>query len=75
MEWINVYEQLPPTGRWVLTYSSAYNAIHTAAFDGNRWHFGNTDNDPVGLLEGDITHWMPLPANPKAVQKHISKSA
>lgn len=59
-EWISVKERLPEKWgsylAWVINHR-----IEIAVFS-SEWCLDNTDG---AGLEGDITHWMPLPEPPK----------
>lgn len=66
-KWISIADELPPTSGhyivwWVNSTSIDYPTICTPVnvlyWGGSQWWAPTTDKHPV-------THWMPLPANPK----------
>jgi hypothetical protein len=59
-EWIRVGDVMPTEGvRVILT-----DAIEV--FVGRYAGFGFVDDDGVMAMDGDITHWMPLPKPPNS---------
>lgn len=70
MKWININQQLPEEELIVLAYclpkflyEDEINdfEINTAFREGDKWFLDSKDLDEVHL----ITHWMPLPEEPK----------
>jgi hypothetical protein len=66
--WISVGERLPEVHVTVLAVTRAFpqdiRLAQMASFDGVMWRFCDMDDDDVDSF--GITHWMPLPAPPKA---------
>ena len=69
-EWIEVNERLPNDREWVLVWHTGYSTPKKAKH--------KTDLDtycPIFILDGDngldgeVTHWMPLPEPPRTPQK------
>lgn len=61
--WISVKDRLPEFSfRSVLAFESTNFNSYTATFDGRNWyHFGGLG----GIINGEVSHWMPLPERPK----------
>ena len=69
--WISVEDRLPPLEESVLIFSLRHDPI-TAVLCKEKNHGSNQviwQNSAGGsdlVVEGNVTHWMPLPASPKA---------
>lgn len=59
MEWISVEDKYPEDDTYVLVYGPKYPDMAVVYYDGCCYNVGN---DETGI---DITHWMPLPNEPK----------
>ena len=62
-DWIKVTEQLPPEEELVLLFNQRYEELHIGWYDGANFNWG--DADTAELEDMEITHWQPLPENPK----------
>lgn len=59
-QWIRVEDKWPQNGEWILAYLSDGNMITGIYYDAMGFAL---DYHYEG--QGEITHWMPLPTNPK----------
>jgi len=64
MEWISVKDELPENGKYVLCWCSLDGYV-IDCFDcmvgDEAWFYGTRDE-----YRSSVTHWMPLPKEPKA---------
>lgn len=69
MEWISVKDKLPKKNEWVLVYvEDEYNEkkFHVGFWEGGSFEIGHQPLDYYGSRYcGSVTHWMPLPEQPK----------
>lgn len=71
--WIPITKSLPKIGERVLTFvPKADNKITILRLGpddpddgGSQWLEDDDDDDVVGFVLGAVTHWMPLPSEPK----------
>lgn len=62
--WISVEDRLPEYTGWYLTYHHKINLCVVSWFTGDGWE----DGDWGAYEDGWVSHWMPLPEDPKEVQ-------
>lgn len=61
-EWIKLTDAVPEKGQQVVYYAPVVGAW-VGQYNG-RGRFGHKFSSFHGFLEGDVTHWFPLPAKP-----------
>ncbi len=61
--WISVQDRLPEYTGWYLTYHHKINLCVVSWFTGDGWE----DGDWGAYEDGWVSHWMPLPEDPKEV--------
>lgn len=72
LEWISVNDKLPEKSEydWVLVATKLipedwYGVPHIAEFRNGEWYDVYYEKSFEELLSIKVTHWMPLPENPK----------
>lgn len=65
--WIAVSEKVPKPGQAVVYYSPQCGAW-VGKYDG-KGRFGHKFSSFGGYLEGDVTHWFPMPGKPRLIPK------
>jgi len=62
--WISVEQEIPKHKQEVLCYDRrGWYDVHTALVDYDRGTI--KFQDPLGAINDEVTHWMPLPEQPK----------
>lgn len=61
--WTSVKDRLPEYTGWYLTFHHAINLCVVSWFTGDGWE----DGDWGAYEDGWVSHWMPLPEDPKEV--------
>lgn len=61
--WISAKDRLPEYTGWYLTYHHKINLCVVSWFTGDGWE----DGDWGAYEDGWVSHWMPLPEDPKEV--------
>ena len=70
-EWISVKDRLPETNRWVLVnwvcewHNKSYESLRIAKLEKNGEWLTDDSEYPYLMADEKITHWMPLPEEPK----------
>lgn len=72
MNWIKVEDELPERGKfdWVLVIAKMipegwHGVPAVAELRNNKWYFRDLDEPAEEILSVQVTHWMPLPEQPK----------
>jgi hypothetical protein len=64
MEWIKCSDRLPYIGQQVLVFSLRYNQAIVGERSDSVHPYYFWDFDETGHSKEEVSHWMPLPANP-----------
>lgn len=73
MEWISVKDRLPEDLEHVLVFVKKSYVINSKYLPANHQNVGVFDDGTwwdasiVKLINGEVTHWQPLPESPKAI--------
>lgn len=65
--WIPISSDAPKRGQWVVYFSPQVGAW-VGKYNG-KGKFGHKWSSFGGYLEGDVTHWFPMPNRPRIVPK------
>ncbi len=60
MEWIDINDELPPIGEWILIGSASIKCVDYGAYFNGKFYMCGEEDKPIHWA----THWSPLPDSP-----------